>query len=109
MPLIVVGDVATHLTEVLVGTAGSGLHVVDLVAEVKVFKALCSQLIAVILVPRQDIGVSVSTEFMHLVCDVGEDVGSVSGELPILNLVILRLLKSLSKLRIFDLQVLGIS
>src|SRR5882757_2087101 len=57
MPDIMIGDETTHITKVSVSTTSSSPHIVDLVAQIQVFLTLSGQLLAVVLVPSEDIGV----------------------------------------------------
>jgi uncharacterized membrane protein len=102
-----VGEVSTHLTEVFIGTASSSLHIIDLIAEVKVLLTLISQLLAIVSVPGEGIGFVDSLELVHLVEDIGQDVCTMNRELPVLLLLVDRLVKCLAKLRVFLFEVLG--
>jgi hypothetical protein len=96
LDFLVVGDGATEATEILVGTAGRGLHIVDLVAKGKILLTLVGQLLAVVFVPGEGIGLVLFLKLVHLLQDVGEDVCAVNGQLPVLILVILALVKLLA-------------
>jgi len=108
MPLGVVSNVAAHVTKMLVGTASSSLHIVDLVAEVEVFLTLGGQLVAIVLVPGQSVLLVLLLVFVHLFADVGKDCGCMEDELPVLLLVVLGLLEGAAKLGVLLLEVLGI-
>ena len=67
IPLIVVVDVAAHVTEVAIGTGSGSSHIIDLIAKVEILLALSSQLLAVVLVPSQDIRIGTLAELVHFV------------------------------------------
>ena len=102
-----VGEISTHLTEVLIGTTSGSLHIIDLIAEVKVLLTLISQLFAIVSVPGESIGFVGGLELVHLVEDIGQDVCTMNRELPVLLLLVDRLVKCLPKLRVLLFEVLG--
>ena len=92
----IIEDETTDLAEIFVGATGGGFHVVDMISKGEVLLTLVGKLLTIVLVPGQCIGFVLLLEAVQFLRHVGEDAGSVTGELEVLLAVVFGFLEGLT-------------